>query len=140
MVNKKKSESHISPALDEIMEEIDEKQYKKTEKRMILAARIDEAIKAKGWKNKELAEALGKKPSEISKYLSGTHNFTVDTLSDIEEVLGIQLINAKQESKTIVIQQKTVRVSSGTGTGETMMNDSQIQTGFFSVNSQTNIC
>lgn len=96
----KKAENYASPAIDELMAETDEKEYIRTGKRMMIAARIDEAKKAKGWKNKDLAKALGKKPSEISKFLSGTHNFTIDTLSDLEEVLGIQLINFKEKPKT----------------------------------------
>jgi transcriptional regulator with XRE-family HTH domain len=54
---------------------------------MLLAARIDDARKAKGWSQHEFAEQMGKNPSEISKWLSGTHNFTSDTLWDIEEKL-----------------------------------------------------
>ena len=96
---KKKAEDYTSPALNELMDETDENEYKRTEKRMMLAARIDAAKRAKGWKNKDLAKVLGKKDSEISKWLSGTHNFTADTLSDLEEVLGIQLLNINSISK-----------------------------------------
>jgi ribosome-binding protein aMBF1 (putative translation factor) len=140
MTKKKKHQNYTSPALDDLMDEIDEKQYKRTEKRMMLAARIDEAKKAKGWKNKDLAQALGKRDSEISKWLSGNHNFTADTLSDLEEVLGIQLLNVKEESKTIVIQQNTVTVSSEVGNWETMISDPQTEKGFFSLKSETNNC
>ncbi|MBS3774420.1 MAG: helix-turn-helix transcriptional regulator [Bacteroidales bacterium] len=134
----KKAENYASPAIDELMDETDEKEYKRTEKRMMLAARIDEAKKAKGWKNKDLAKALGKKPSEISKYLSGTHNFTIDSLSDLEEALGIQLLNVKEESKTIIIQQNTVSASSEAGDWESIMNVSKTENSFFSLNSEIN--
>ena len=76
------------------MDEIDKKEYIRTEKRMMIAAGIDKAKKAKGWKNKDLAkDTLGKNPSEISKYLSGTHNFTTNILSDLEELLNIKLLH-----------------------------------------------
>ncbi|MBS3776613.1 MAG: helix-turn-helix transcriptional regulator [Bacteroidales bacterium] len=140
MIKKKKAEDYTSPALDELMDETDEKVYKRTEKRMMLATRIDEAKRAKGWKNKDLAEALEKKPSEISKYLSGTHNFTIDTLSDLEEVLGIQLINFREESKAIVIQQNTVTVSSEAGTRESIMEELQTESGFFLLNMGAHNC
>jgi len=65
----------------------------KTDKKMILATKIAHAIKAKGLKKSEFANKLGKVPSEISKWLSGTHNFTTDTLLDIEEILSIQLVD-----------------------------------------------
>ena len=31
---------------------------------------------------------LGKKEYEISKWMRGTHNFTIETVSSIENVLG----------------------------------------------------
>src|SRR6056297_2963008 len=136
MNEKKQTENYTSPAIDELTDETDEKEYKRTEKRMMMAARIDEARRAKGWKNKDLAKALEKKPSEISKYLSGTHNFTVDTLSDLEEALGIQLLNVKEESKTIIIQQNTVSASSEAGDWESIMNVSKTENSFFSLNSE----
>jgi transcriptional regulator with XRE-family HTH domain len=59
---------------------------------MMLSARIAAALKAKGWNKGQLAAALKKNPSIITRWLSGTHNFTSDTLSDIQKVLGIQLL------------------------------------------------
>ena len=62
--------------------------------KMQLAAKIHAALKAKGWKSLDLADALDlKSPSLVSKWLSGTHNFTIDTLVDIQRVLGIQFFN-----------------------------------------------
>ncbi|MBI9036300.1 MAG: helix-turn-helix transcriptional regulator [Bacteroidales bacterium] len=89
--------------VDDFMNEITSEEAKKTEKRMLLAAKIDDSIKAKGWKKKDLAAALNKRPSEISKWLSGTHNFNIDTLFDIEEVLRIELINVSEKPKEQVI-------------------------------------
>jgi len=52
---------------------------------MLIAAKIDDAIKAKNWKKKDLLEAMGRKnPSLVTKWLSGTHNFTVDTLVELK--------------------------------------------------------
>lgn len=87
-----KVELYNSQLIDELFQEISKDELEKTEKRMLLAARIDDAIKAKNWKPKNLAEALKKSPSEISKWLSGTHNFTTDTLFDIERVLGVSIL------------------------------------------------
>ena len=50
--------------------------------------RIHEILKEKGLKQKDLALRLGKNESEISKWMRGTHNFTIDTLVSIENVLG----------------------------------------------------
>ena len=71
---------------------------------MLLAAKIADAMKAKGWKNKDLLKAMGKNnPSEITKWLSGTHNFTVETLVELENVLNVKLLNLnypKEETVT----------------------------------------
>jgi ribosome-binding protein aMBF1 (putative translation factor) len=66
-------------------------EFEKTKRNMLLAARIDEALKAKGWSKKQLAETMHKNPSEVTKWLSGTHNFTLDTLYLIETYVGVKL-------------------------------------------------
>ena len=54
--------------------------------------RIHEILKAKGLKQKDLALRLGKKESEISRWMRGTHNFTIDTLIAFEDALGEPII------------------------------------------------
>ena len=54
--------------------------------------RIHEILKEKGLKQQELALRLGKKESEISRWMRGTHNFTIDTLIAIEDALGEHII------------------------------------------------
>src|SRR4030042_6088633 len=98
----KKPETYNSPVLDELLKDITPEELEKTEKRMQLAARIDDAIKAKGWKKKDFANALGKTPSEITKWLSGTHNFTADTLFDIERVLNICLFKLDNKRPSVI--------------------------------------
>lgn len=59
--------------------------------------RIHFLLDEKGMKQKDLAKALNKKESEISKWMHGTHNFTLDTLASIEHALGepiIQICNS----------------------------------------------
>uniref|UniRef100_A0AB33JIK8 HTH cro/C1-type domain-containing protein n=2 Tax=unclassified Prevotella TaxID=2638335 RepID=A0AB33JIK8_9BACT len=57
-----------------------------------IADRIHEILKAKGMKQKELAAALGKSEAEISKWMRGIHNFTIDTLISIEKAVGAPII------------------------------------------------
>lgn len=54
--------------------------------------RIDAVLKEKGMTQKEFADALGKKESEISRWMRGTHNFTIRTLARISNVLNSQII------------------------------------------------
>lgn len=68
--------------------------------------RIHEILLKQGKEQKDLALALGKSESEISKWMTGTHNFTIKTLSKIEEILGEPVIRAtkeKQKEKTKVV-------------------------------------
>ena len=94
---------------DSFMSEVDEKEYKRAEKKMEVAALIYSTIQAKGMSQKEFAKLMGKKPSEISKWLSGTHNLTLDTISDIEDVLNIKIIQTEQDSLVNKIPKKMKR-------------------------------
>ncbi len=46
-----------------------------------IAKRLDCLISKHGLSKKEFAEAIGKCPSEVTKWLSGQHNFTLRTLA-----------------------------------------------------------
>lgn len=56
-----------------------------------LSDRIHEILEAKGISQKELAEMLGKKESQVSKWMTGTHNFTIKTLALLEVKLGVSI-------------------------------------------------
>jgi transcriptional regulator with XRE-family HTH domain len=56
-----------------------------------LVVRINSLLKEKGYSQKDLAEKLDKKPSEISKWLKGEHNFTLRSLAKLEAELGAPL-------------------------------------------------
>ena len=43
--------------------------------------------------NKDFARLLNKRDSEISKWLTGRHNFTTQTIARIETALGSKLIS-----------------------------------------------
>lgn len=63
----------------------------------LIVDRIHSILQERGLKQKDLANMLGKKESEISKWMRGTHNFTIDTISSIESVLGepiLQVVEA----------------------------------------------
>lgn len=56
-----------------------------------LSDRIHEILECKGISQKELAEMLGKKESQVSKWMTGTHNFTIKTLALLEVKLGVSI-------------------------------------------------
>jgi ribosome-binding protein aMBF1 (putative translation factor) len=75
--------------LDNLLAEITPEQQARTDCKMRIACIIDNTMKAKGLGKKQFADKVGRKPSEITKWLSGTHSFTIETIADIERVLGI---------------------------------------------------
>lgn len=73
--------------------------FKKTRRKMWLAATIAQGIKNKGWNKSEFAKMMGQEPSVVSRWLSGVHNFTIDTLDDIENMLGIDVWNWERKQE-----------------------------------------
>lgn len=62
-----------------------------------LIVRIDQLLKDKGMSQKDLAEKLGKQPSEISKWLGGDHNFTLRSIAKLQAELGEELISVPKQ-------------------------------------------
>ena len=75
-----------------------------------LVVRIHELLEQKGWSQKDLANRLGKSPSEISKWLSGDHNFTLRSLAKLEVELGEELIKIPKISKFQVNSRQVVHL------------------------------
>ena len=58
-----------------------------------ISAQIYEYMKKENnMSQKELAKRLNKKESEVSKWLTGGHNFTIETIAKIEEVLNQKIL------------------------------------------------
>lgn len=61
--------------------------------------RIHEILTEKNLRQKDLAILLGKKEAEISKWMRGTHNFTIDTLVSIEKALNAPIVEVYQSKE-----------------------------------------
>lgn len=57
-----------------------------------ISDRIDALMQQRGLSKKQFADALGRRPSEITKWLSGEHNFTISTLSMLSSFFGQPII------------------------------------------------
>jgi predicted XRE-type DNA-binding protein len=57
-----------------------------------IADKIDSLLKARGLSQKEFAHLMGKTEPEVSRWVGGTHNFTLRTLAKISTVLGEDVI------------------------------------------------
>ncbi len=96
MTNKKRKSS-----VGEILASITPKEARRIETRMLIASKIDEVREPKVGK-KDLMHAVGKtNPSEITRWLSGTHNFTIDTLTDLCFVLDVDLLNLEEKQEPV---------------------------------------
>lgn len=58
-----------------------------------ISDRIHLILQERNLDQKDLARLLGKNESEISKWMTGTHNFTIKTISRIENVLEAPIID-----------------------------------------------
>ncbi len=68
-----------------------------------IALRVLGVLKERGMQQKELAEQLGVSPQQVSKIVKGKENLTLETISKLESVLEINLIevnSAKVDSAT----------------------------------------
>jgi transcriptional regulator with XRE-family HTH domain len=82
-----------SDLLNKVRFQRNPKDFQRLKGKMHLAAKIAAGIREKGWNKSQFAEAIDQTPSTVSRWLSGHHNFTVETLNDIEYILGIELLN-----------------------------------------------
>ena len=64
-----------------------ELEYQKVARRMRTAIQIADAMKKHGVTKSQLARQMGRQPSEITKWLSGDQNFTLDTLTELSYYL-----------------------------------------------------
>ena len=70
-----------------------------------LVVRINQLLRENDISKKELAEKMDKKPSEISKWFSGEHNFTLRSLAKLSAELGEPLMEVpKKKAQTQVIE------------------------------------
>lgn len=54
--------------------------------------RLAELMEERGITKRSLAQALGKRPSEVTKWLSGQHNFTLRTIAMLSSFFGEPLM------------------------------------------------
>lgn len=57
-----------------------------------ISDKIADALEKKGMTQKMFAKQIGKTETEVTRWLSGTHNFTLRTIAKISSVLGTNII------------------------------------------------
>ena len=57
-----------------------------------ISNRIDALMTERGLSKKQFADAIGRRPSEITRWLSGEHNFTIATLGMLSAFFGQPIV------------------------------------------------
>ena len=78
--------------MDEIRSTISPEMKLQMELSVAIANRIYDILEEKKMSQKEFAQLMGKTETEVSRWLSGTHNLTLATISKITTTLGEQII------------------------------------------------
>ncbi len=72
-----------------------------------IAVQVLDALKGQDLSQKELAERMDISPQQISKIVKGQENLTLETISNLELALGIQIIEEKvNHSKNLFKKKK----------------------------------
>ena len=90
---------YIDPVLRKALHEVSPQIKKEVNHTMDIALRIHEILVRKNWSQADLARATNKKEAIVSSWLSGTHNFTVRTIAEIEAALEEDIITVKRYRK-----------------------------------------
>ena len=83
--------------MDEIRSTISPEMKLQMEMSVAIANRIYEILEDKGMTQKELAKLLGKTETEVSRWLSGTHNLTLSTICKISAALDEEVVTVPRK-------------------------------------------
>ena len=82
-------------SLRELLSDISPEERAEARLSFQISNRLDFLMKEKGLSKKQLADAIGKRPSEITRWLSGEHNFTISTLAMLSTFFGQSIITVQ---------------------------------------------
>ena len=89
--------------MDEIRGTISSEMKKQMELSVAIANRIYDILQSKEMSQKEFARLMGKSETEVSRWLSGTHNLTLATLSKISIALGTDIVSVTVEEEMMTV-------------------------------------
>lgn len=83
----------INTSFQQMVAEVPPAIQREIDLELAISNRIYELMTKRGLSKLEFAKALDKRPSEITKWLSGQHNFTIRTISQLSAFFGETLVN-----------------------------------------------
>lgn len=87
-----KQDSKGRELLRQIIDETPKDLKKQLQYSDAIAMKLDGMLKQRNMSQRDLARSTGKTEAEVSRWLGGTHNFTLRTLAKISIVLGEDVV------------------------------------------------
>ncbi|MEI6410574.1 MAG: helix-turn-helix transcriptional regulator [Bacteroidota bacterium] len=78
--------------ISRLKERISPDTHRFVRKNLEIAQRVAHLLEQRNWTQRDLANAIGKSESEISKWLSGQHNLTLKSIILLETALGSDIL------------------------------------------------
>lgn len=88
--------------MDDIRGTISSEMKKQMELSVAIANRVYDILQSKGMSQKDFARLMGKSETEVSRWLSGTHNLTLATLSKISVALETDIVCVAEEEMVAI--------------------------------------
>lgn len=88
-----------SPTWDRIIAGIDDEELAVARLQADIVDQVYAYLRQKNWTQKQLADALGKSPSEINKWLKVGHNMTMKTVVKLTAALGGDILQTPLRSQ-----------------------------------------
>lgn len=83
----------MKTSLRDLFEEIPKEKREAARLSFAVSDRLASLMESKGMSKKQLADNLGKRPNEITRWLSGEHNFTLSTIAKLSTYFGEPIIH-----------------------------------------------
>lgn len=81
--------------VEQLVAAIPQEQKKQFDLSNDISDRLDAIMKERGISQRALARMTGKRPSEVTRWLSGQHNFTLATIAKLSVALNHDFIKVK---------------------------------------------
>lgn len=86
------------------------------DKSAMVAVNVLEALKAKGWSQKDLAQKMKVSAQQVNKILKGQQNLTFETISKLETALEISLMEIIDYKQVAEIKTSATQIKSASTT------------------------
>lgn len=94
--------------MDEIRQSTPPEVRKQVDLSVSIANRVYELLEQRGMSQRDFARKLGKTETEVSRWLSGTHNLTIATIAKMAVVLDDDIIGPTTPRHTYLVEEEVL--------------------------------